>query len=151
MMNKDITLFWIPAHKGIPGNEMADKLAKSAANSGHKPRFKIPHTDTFSEVKDSLGKQFLEYLTETARTTGHLHSLLYQHEISPRPWYYKMPLSRKDIVLINRIRSNHYNLNYNLFRKSMTYSAACQCGDPRQDINHVVFFCPQISTFKIHC
>jgi len=109
---------------------------------GHKPCSKVPHTDIFPEIKDSLGKQFSEYLIETVRMTWHLHSLLYQYEISPRPWYYKMPLSRKDIVLINRIRSNHYNLNYNLFRKNMTDSAACHCGDPRQDINHIVFSCP---------
>jgi len=45
------------------------------------------------------------------------------------------------IVLINKIRSNHYNLNYSLFRKNIVNSAACPCGDPRQDINHIIFYC----------
>jgi len=24
----------------------------------------------------------------------------------------------------------------------MVPSATCQCGDPRQDINHIIFYCP---------
>jgi len=140
--NKEIILFWLPAHKDIPENESADKLAKKAALFGSRPYFKIPYTDLFIEIKESLGKQFIEYLSETARKTGHLHYSLYQNKVSPQPWFYNKPLNRNDIVLINRIRSNHYNLNYSLFRKNMTDSAACQCGDPRQDINHIIFYCP---------
>ncbi|KYN41464.1 hypothetical protein ALC56_04145, partial [Trachymyrmex septentrionalis] len=41
--------------------------------------------------------------------------------------------------------SNHYNLNANLFRKNMVSAEACSCGDPRQNINHVIFYCPTIS------
>jgi len=121
---------------------MADNLAKKAVLFGSKPRFKVPYSDLFSEFKESLGKQFSEYLKETARVTRHLHSLFYQQEISPQPWYYDKPINRKDIVLIKRIRSNHYNLNYSLFRKNMADSAACQCSESRQDINHIIFYCP---------
>jgi len=115
--NKEIILFWLPVHKGIAGNETADQIAKKAAISGFRPYFKIPYTDLFIEIKESLGKQFLEYLTETARKIGYLHYSSYQNKVSPYPWYYNKLLNRNDIVLINRIRSNHYNLNYSLYRK----------------------------------
>jgi len=71
-----------------------------------------------------------------------MHASLYQSTISPRSWYFKKSLTRKEIVLINRIRSNHYNLNLNMFQKNIVNSAACPCGDPKQDINHIVFSCP---------
>jgi len=44
-------------------------------------------------------------------------------------------------VIINRIR-NHYNLNFSLFHKNIVNSPTCPYGDPRQDINHIVFYCP---------
>jgi len=71
-----------------------------------------------------------------------MHASLYQNNYSRLPWYYDKPLNRKEIVLINRIRSNHYNLNYSLHRKKIVPSAAYSCGDPKQDINHIIFFCP---------
>jgi len=134
-------LFWVPSHKGIHGNEVPDSLAKKATVKGYKSNFKIPFPDLYTEIKESLDK-FESYLNDSARTKGTLHASLYQNSNPKRPWYYDKPLNRKEIVLINRIRSNHYNLNYNLYRKNMVSSAACQCSDPKQDINHIIFYCP---------
>jgi len=52
-----IQLFWLPAHKSIPGNKIVDSLAKKATILGYKPPFKIPYTDLYSEIRKSLGKQ----------------------------------------------------------------------------------------------
>jgi len=121
----------VPSHKGIRGNEIADSLAKKAVLHGYKPNFKIPFLNLYTEVKESLSNQFTAYLNEHAQTKGVLHASLYQNLNSKLPWYYDKPLNRKEIVFIDRIRSNHYNLNYSLHRKNMVPSAACQCGDPR--------------------
>jgi len=50
---------------------------------------------------------------------------------------FKYSLSREQIVTINRIRSNHYNLNYSLFKKNIIESAACPCGDGWAPIAHI--------------
>jgi len=131
-----------PRTQSIPGNETPDFLAKCATTRGFKPYFKIPFTDFQLEARNILNAQFLAYLRESARTTGSLHATLYQSYNSSKPWYFDKPLNRSEIVLINKIRSNHYNLNYSLFCKNMVNSPACLCGDPRQDINHIVFYCP---------
>lgn len=43
--------------------------------------------------------------------------------------------------MINRLRSNHYNLNESLSRKSYIDSPRCECGAEVQDINHLVLRC----------
>jgi len=37
----ELYLFWVPAHKGITGNEIADLLAKRASIHGYKPNFNL--------------------------------------------------------------------------------------------------------------
>jgi len=54
-------------------------------------------------------------------------------------WFNKHFFKREEIVLINRLRANHYNLNYSLHRKNIVATKACSCGDPTQDINHIIF------------
>ncbi|RLU22422.1 hypothetical protein DMN91_004700 [Ooceraea biroi] len=43
----EITLMWVPAHRGIRGNEVADVTAKFATRHGFKPLFLLPFTDAY--------------------------------------------------------------------------------------------------------
>ncbi|KYM97369.1 Pol polyprotein [Cyphomyrmex costatus] len=140
---KVIVLFWIPSHKGILGNEVVDGLANSAARSEDLPEdLAIPFTDARKIVSDHAKRTFTGWLTNAARFKGTKHAELYQNS-SPQPWFYSKSLEREEILLVNRIRSNHYNLNESLFRKGMTASAACHCGFECQDVNHIIFDCPK--------
>jgi len=137
-----VRLAWIPSHIGILGNEIVDSLAKQAASSGRKPKFKIPYTDFYSDSNRSMKVKNLAFLNNEFLTKGiHFRSLFFRTPPS-KPWFSSLSLPREQIVTVNRLRSNHYNLNYSLYRKNIVASSACECGDSRQDINHIVFRCP---------
>ncbi|KYN15796.1 hypothetical protein ALC57_11980 [Trachymyrmex cornetzi] len=140
--NLNIKLVWIPpSHKGISGNERADELAKLGATRGDRVDLDIPFPDYLSEARSTAITQFKSHLDEEFRIKG-LHYEQYFRSQSLKPWFNKLSLNREEIVLINRIRSNHYNLNYSLYRKDIVSSKAYPCGDPHQDINHIIFYCP---------
>jgi len=145
-----IALAWVPSHWGIWGNERADLLAKQAASQGHKPRFKTPATDLLLHSQRSLKDKFLASLESDFRTKGaSYYTYFFKSPLPAKPWFFHLSLPRSHIVTINRLRSNHYNLNFSLFRKNINGSPYCQCGDPRQDVNHVIFRCP-LTRHKSH-
>lgn len=45
LRDQKIYLMWIPAHKGIVGNDIADHTAKITARTALKKRFGLPRTD----------------------------------------------------------------------------------------------------------
>lgn len=95
----------------------------------------------YSEAKIFLNSKLNSYLSRTALTKGSHYFSLYANN-NNKPWFHNTPLDRSEIVIINRLRSNHYNLNYSLWRKSYINYKACSCGSSSQDINHVIFCCP---------
>lgn len=136
-----ITLFWIPAHKGIIGNERADEIAKEAANNGTKIKFKIPHTDLFKEATAACDRIFDNYKLNSFATKGKMYGNLYL-DSGKKPWFYKFGLDRTQIVTTNRIRSDHYNLAFSLWRKNIVQIKYCHCGEGRENVNHIIFYCP---------
>ncbi|KYN10135.1 hypothetical protein ALC57_17730 [Trachymyrmex cornetzi] len=137
----DVSPSWIPAHRGIPGNEIADRAAKEATEEGGRDNFKLPSSDLVLIADRNARERFIGYFEEASFNTGTQFARFYSEHYG-KTWFYHMSLRRQEIVLINRLRANHYNLNYSLHRKNMVDSPVCPCGDPRQDVNHVIFHCP---------
>jgi len=123
-------MLFLLASEGILGNEMVDEVVKEACSSGPRRFFLIPYSDLQAEARSKSQLRFHNYLKSKVRDTGAYYSTLYLSE-SVKPWYFKLPLNRSEVVLVNRLRSNHYNhynLNYSLYRKNTIDS----CGNPRQ-------------------
>ena len=90
-----ITVQWIPGHKGIAGNELADKVAKEATALETEPTpitFGSAKAKIKAEVKDDISTH-----ERTARVYGKLSK---QREAEVK--------SRADQVLLARIRSGHH-------------------------------------------
>ncbi|KYN19327.1 hypothetical protein ALC57_08354 [Trachymyrmex cornetzi] len=133
--------FWVPAHVGIPGNESADAAAKQAAIEGYKPPLKIPYEDLLTESTAQANRQSEESMKIVSSSKGTLYYENFYNASPNKVWFHGANLSRNEIVMINRLRSNHINVNESLHRVNMVESPACPCGDPRQSIDHLIFHC----------
>lgn len=135
-----VSMMWIPAHKNIKGNELADKLAKFAITNGKKIDIPLPVNDLEEEIKANLLKSHYSFIKRQQLIKGTTYFKNYFKE-NPKPWFYMTNMKRSHITTINRLRSNHYSLAESLYRKNMVTSPSCPCGAPIEDIDHVLWEC----------
>ncbi|XP_070158749.1 uncharacterized protein [Polyergus mexicanus] len=147
---KKIILCWIPAHQGITGNEKADEFAKKASRDTHHEELEVSIGDFRRGYREEMFKNTIKVIKEQGRFNGIQYFTSYFKEKEHKPWFHGINEPRKFITWINRLRSNHYNLNESLARKGYIESARCSCGYEKEDINHFVFQCSLYDDIRIN-
>jgi len=147
LLNLTVNLIWIPAYSGILGNATADLLAKNASISGIHSPLPISHTDLYSSLKETLIHSTEDLLLKQAQWKGSQYFNLYPR-FSLKPWFWDFKIDRPEIVTLTRLRANHYNLNQSLHRINIISSPACPCGHASQDIDHILWDCPLLTTHR---
>ncbi|XP_070166990.1 uncharacterized protein [Polyergus mexicanus] len=143
----EVHIYWIPSHRGIPGNERANALAKKSLRLPDTFLLsKCHYTNLYSKFK-ALSKS---RASQTILAESHYKGTRYFNhvrDVLAPPWYsnrknIKEDLPRLIITFISRLRSHHTSTKDHLFNKNITESSECSCGHPSQDMNHVFFHCP---------
>ena len=111
-----VVLQWIPAHCGINGNEMADKLAKrGAAMTQH------DNPITLAEKKTIIKHSF-----RAKKIPDNYHKL-----------------DRAEQVIILRLRTGHNRLNSHMYKTmKLVQSPLCTCHIGDQTADHILQDCP---------
>jgi len=146
----DVRVHWIPAHIGVPGNEMADRAAKQATGWRENPwsppippTISIPFATLRSSVKMTLRKRIVldweaqwrgekvgsitrKLIEVPARATLRLH----------------IGLHRALSSVLVQLRTGKIGLRDYLFSIGRVESRECPCGWGRQTVKHILIECP---------
>jgi hypothetical protein len=99
------------------------------------------HTRIYTSTQIVLDRKNRKFLEDYSKSKGIMYGKLFLR-FNKKSWFNKQNLNRSEIVTVNRIRSDHYNLAYSLHQKNIVQYQYCCCGEGKKDINHVIFYCP---------
>lgn len=139
MQKKNIVLQW-PAHIGLYGNEVADRLAKEVVTDG----LFLDCLPYFSDIIYLVRRQCIdiwkEYFDERSRTKGIWYRTI-QPSLSRLPWFTGVDMHRNHIVTAFKLRSGHIPLNSFGFLMKICDSPNCdECGVV-EDATHIMKEC----------
>ena len=139
---KEIVFFYVPSHRGIKGNEEADKAAKAA----HQLQYvTIPDT-TVKEGKQLIDMKLREvwgdnWHQEVGRGNVGTH-LAYIRAGVERWERSSIPKNRRLEIMMARLRIGYCGLRYNMNRFGMVWSSLCEC-EEMETLEHCLITCTE--------
>ena len=140
--NRTIRFVWIPAHNGIEGNEIVDRLACYA--SAYVPIPDEPIRFSWTAIKDRLDCHFQRQWEQEWQTTNNI-TRQFLPSITSAQIFHRVPLD----ACLSQIISGHSQLKSFLQRIGVTASGICDCGMEEENIPHFLFRCPKYHSQRV--
>ena len=138
---KTLTIEWVPAHRGIPGNDTSDTAAKEAHSLPFITIPALPTQDIKHGITRALSTAWTDYWIQQRNNSraGH-HLAQIKQTIKEWPWA-SIPTNRKLETALSRLRIGHSGLNSHMYRMGMNHTPLCDCGAP-ETVEHALITCP---------
>ena len=143
----DVKFCWIPSHIGIKGNSLADDKAKEGLSKTHPVNYKFPYTDYLPKVKQFIRNKWQQrwdykHFNERPIKLHHLFPVL-------RPFYIN-GLTRKDEVVIHRIRIGHTRFSHRyLMEDPLKRQPICNfCYLDDLTVEHIMVECQHFAAIR---
>jgi ribonuclease HI len=149
--NLHITFKWIPGHKGVEGNELADEQAKKSITEGSSSAQHIPEqlSGPLPHSKSALKQAYNEKLKRKSQTLWEKsprHNRMNKTDpTSPSNAYIKLitNLPRRLASTLTQLRTGHAPLAKHLHRIKKNDSPICPaCLQCPETVHHLILHCP---------
>ena len=142
LQNIDVVVLWIPGHSNVIGNERADRAA-CKASSGIPTFIPIPYTDFFPLIKKAIHSRWQSRWENN-------DTQLRQIKSSPLQWN-KLELTRKQEVILNRLRLGHTRLTHSyLMENNIPIRPPCPwCANTALSIEHILISCNSLKPRRL--
>lgn len=139
--NKNICFKWIPGHSNIPGNEIADEVAKSASEI-------MVTTNILVDRKDFKSYLKMKFLNKwSLQWTNIQNNKLRDIKPSMDPWTFSNEFTRKEASTITRLRLGHTNLTHSFLMAKEPSPVCLDCRLPLT-VKHILIECKKYDTLK---
>ena len=138
-----IVMQWIPGHSNTPGNDVADKLAKTGSKQEQ------PQTPTTLQTAKKILKTANKETWMNRWAMGNTGREVYKYMACPNPKDNISLLERRDQSTIFRLRTQHIQLNDHLSRILPQHTPECRmCTHPKETVKHHLFECPALENLR---
>ena len=135
-----VTVMWVAGHEGHWGNEQADSLAKTGAETGEPSKGYLPQ----SYIKQAINNIVREQDANTWTLKGPRHSRLALNNNKPHLKNLKMLLNnRRDYRTAVQLITGQAGLYYHLYKIHQVSTKTCpKCNMEDETVSHFLGQCP---------
>ena len=130
---KEIIICWTPSHIGVRRNERADSAAKSALDLTP-DKSTIPYTDLKPTINKFLHTKWQQ------QWSNNIHNKLFQIQPTLGEWRPASRRSRREQVVISRLRIDHTRLTHSFILKQEP-QPQCSTGQTTWKVKHILIEC----------
>jgi len=140
LSSHEVFLQYIPGHKGIGGNEVADQAAAEAHSLRYRTITAISKEELARQLNIKMMSMWNSCWLNNIRNSGKgLFISLIKGEVGNWPW--ALNKNRAVETALARLRTGHAGVKAHLARFNMVDSPLCSCGSS-ETIHHLLLTCP---------
>ena len=137
----EVYIQYIPGHKGISGNETADRAAKDAHSLRYRTVTVMSREELVRLAHDRVQTSWNQSWLDNVNNSGKGHFLtLIKNQVGFWPWAHNN--KRTVETALARLHTGHAGVRAHLARFKLCDSPLCSCGSP-ETIEHLLLHCPQ--------